>query len=67
MGERMKLAIVYGIIAFIFYTNTTVQQRHDGFKALMGPIDDVVVAKGYISDKHLHYVGGLLGLCKVVK
>ena len=59
----MKLVIVYTAMFLLLYSATTVQQRHDGLKALLGPLDDVVVTQGWISDKDLHVLGSFIGVC----
>lgn len=59
----MKL-FLFLIGLFFFYTLTTVQERHDIIKAFIGPMDDIVVSTGLISDKTLHSVGASMGICK---
>lgn len=58
----MKL-FLFLIGIFFFYTLTTVQERHDIIKAFIGPMDDIVVSTGLISDKRLHNIGSMFGIC----
>lgn len=59
----MKL-FLFLIGMFFFYTLTTVQERHDIIKAFIGPTDDIIVSTGLISDKRLHSIGAMFGICK---
>lgn len=59
----MRLVIIYASMLLLLYSATTVQQRHDSLKALLGPLDDAVVAQGWISDRDLHMLGSLIGVC----
>ena len=53
--------LTWAVIYSVYQMN--VRQRHDTFKQLFGPIDDIVVEQGFISDKQLHYIGATIGLC----
>ena len=46
-----------------WYMSASVSQRHDAIQQLVGPLDEIVVDIGLISDYHLHLIGNKIGVC----
>ena len=68
--KNFLVAIFLGILATQITTSFqstpdlgTIKSRHNLFKSVFGDLDDQIVATGLISDKKLHEIGAIFGLC----